>query len=1363
MTIAYRLLNIGIFILSLAGTVRAQQLHLEQPGTIKGLDKGYITHIFQDKKGFVWMGTLNGLKRYDGYEVKTYQPGKSQDWSLKSSRINRIYKDPEGLLWLNTERGPVVMEPYTERFLHLKEVIPDILPSGEIKGLLNDGRFFLIADGAQDIYEISYPSSLKEMIRSGQVEKAGFSVRKAVLRPGIQGPFFSIFIRSDSMIITFDGKRQMCRIHERTLDVSPLNAAEAGAWQEGNYGLLYAAETNRGLIFKLKGSLEFTRPNIDSSSVFFKLPSGQRILFSEFHDVLYQLQLRPGQNESAENSKFRGQFPELIRLDRNMTCYLIDSGGNIWIGTNGYGVRIVRPEKQQFTRHFPQLSFAKFAFLPDGRIWPGIYNSHKSADFQSGNIKEMSLPGGFNDWQNIYSLFVSRNKDIWAATMASKDEMFLSKYTASQGRWIKFPLRLKYTFEVPPVFFEDAKGFIWLAGNRGQIIRISPTNNQVEQWDISHQVPPDCNEQLRSYCMAQGNQDTLWIGNSCGLVQITRAFDMPRFQFLHDDAAGKRLFSNENILSIHVDGKHQHVLWLGTKWGGLDRLDTRNYSVKNYHIKGGLNDNIFYGILPDSLGQLWISSNQGILCFDPDNERFSNFFDADAAIQTEFNTGSYALLPDGKLAFGSIEGLFIIDANKIARTQTSYPAVAITQFSINNDDLDDPMKAQFLSISDKEEYQLKLPHYLNNLYLSFAALPPGNRDIYQYRYRLSTLDADWTELGNLNSMNLAGLATGNHVLELQAVALNADWNAATTTRVFISVSPPWYNSWPAWLCYALLFGGAIYWYVINERKKLELKFNADLNQRESLRLKSLNEFKSRFFAYITHEFKTPLTLIVGLTERMKTGISEEERAGIKKTILAQTRNMLELINQLIDISRTQEKNLELHWQQGNISRQVESVVASVWSLAQFQDVKLSFESAVPNLMMDYDPLRLHYIMSNLITNAIRHSPAGSTVYIQMLQPDVSSLRISVADSGDGIDPEHLPHIFEPYYRAENQNNPGNNFGLGLAFVKDLVGLFRGTIEVNSTPGHGCVFTILLPVTQKAPLQNSNSQELLTLPPQGEEPLLPEPAEQKTLPVVLVVEDNETISMFIQSALISSFRLIIASNGKEGWEKALEHLPDLILTDYIMPGIDGLMLTQKVKANQLTSHIPVVMLSARFDLSDRLSGHQHGVDIYLPKPFHEKELILILQNLIALKQRWQERYANVKIFNKAGDVDPDFPKQEDMAVQQTDLFMRRLYTVFEENLSNEAFSRDDLCKELHVSRSQLQRKMAAISNDSAMELLRQFRLTRASQMLEQDPKMKVQEVCYKVGFKYPDYFTKLFVRKFGVLPTEFKKKSTNEQE
>lgn len=871
--------------------LRAQALRVQAITVADGLSQGYISALFEDRRGFMWIGTFNGLNRYDGYGIKRFIPDFVSPWSIKGNFIYCIAEDPQGLLWIGTDKGPVVMDPSSERFVHLPDFIP-ALPAVDVPHIICEpgGKVWIChrQPGKTGILALRPPADLLYQIRESRIAPGEFELKQVQLSAELTGPLVWLSRINDSILIAADLKNRLCRIDTARMLARASASNTLPFTRMGNYGLLYVAPGRYGFVFQLLEVNGSWPNNVKQYADFVQMPGEAPILVRHSDTTLRQMDtLASGlQLVGYHRTGFYEQFPPFITLDLPMSyAYTVDRSGNLWVGTSGYGVRKISRNKLDFSHYLPQHSIYNFTVLPDGRIWPGIHNRHEVLNLQTGRLEPAPWASALSDKAWLYNLLISRTSDWWMIT-ALKEQLSVIKKNAGSNTWSQQAIPLTYFKDIPLQMLEDRRGAIWISGNRGELVRIGPENRPPEAWNIGHLFAGQQAEQLRSTSLAEDPSGTLWIGTSQGLIRVNKPEGEPVFTLFQNRKDAPLLFGNDWVLSIFPDTITPGLLWVGTRDGGLSRLDSRTGKAEIFMEKQGLANNVVYGILPDDAGHLWLSTNRGLSRFNPSNRSIVNFQQSVPEINIEFNTNAYHRLPSGELAFGSISGLFLIRPEN-ERRAVKPGAVTVTGIKINGQELDFSCDDGCLQFQSDNSMALHLPSDRNNVALEFAALQSSDPSVVQYRYRLKgSLGDQWIMTGLQHDANLAGLPPGRYVLELQAKSPDDDWERSPVSSVFLTIRPPWYRGWPAWLVYALIAFLLVRLYVRFVRKQLALEHAVELSQKETEQLKALDDFKNRFFAYVTHEFKTPLTIILGLAARLS-------REKLPASSTANARNIVE--------------------------------------------------------------------------------------------------------------------------------------------------------------------------------------------------------------------------------------------------------------------------------------------------------------------------------------------------------------------------------------------------------------------------------------------------------------------------------------
>ena len=620
-----------------------------------------------------------------------------------------------------------------------------------------------------------------------------------------------------------------------------------------------------------------------------------------------------------------------------------------------------------------------------------------------------------------------------------------------------------------------------------------------------------------------------------------------------------------------------------------------------------------------------------------------------------------------------------------------------------------------------------------------------------YAYRLSGLQEDWNYVGGLHELYLLDLPHGQYDVEIKA------WDyrgISSENKLSIPLNVAYFFYQKAWfylLC-VVLAGFLLYlWYrnqqQIQRRLESEVRIRTATIRAQTEKLEEMDEVKTRLYTNITHEFRTPLTVIYGMADLIK----EDEKA--PELIKRNAHNLLDLVNQMLDLQKLESGHLKLDLIQGDIVRFVAYVSESFRSIGELKNLQFHFLEDPRSLVTDFDPNKLARVLSNLFSNAIKFTPEGGNIYLQLSKSsDDQEIILRLRDTGIGIPTDKLSDIFNRFYQVDDSTTrAGQGTGIGLTIVSEFVKLMQGSVEVRSTPGLGTTFEIRLPISNDAPMSDplkdissisANSSSLHTSRQNGVNGTLSGNA--SVGPSVLIVEDNPDVIHYVGNSLKDHYQVTIAMNGEEGIHKALEMVPDLIVSDVMMPIKDGFELCDYLKNDVRTSHIPIILLTAKADMESRITGLNRGADVYLEKPFHKEELLIQMDNLVQLRRQLQERYST---------LEPP-PVTNDPDIRIEDVFVEKLQRVLLDNISDDSFDITALCTTLKISRSQLHNKLKALTGLSTSHYIRQFRLVEAKKLLKENHAFNISEIAFEVGFKDPKYFSKLFKQQFGMSPSEW---------
>jgi signal transduction histidine kinase/DNA-binding response OmpR family regulator len=926
--------------------------------------------------------------------------------------------------------------------------------------------------------------------------------------------------------------------------------------------------------------------------------------------------------------------------------------------------------------------------------------------------------------------------------------------------------------------FEDQEGRLWIGSGPDSLLQYynRKENKMIRLVDnpaATHRLPE------RARIRHQSGPDTLWAMGSSGVYQIILPFTK-----ISED----RIMPQEVIKCQPIDNGEQHVdltgsirascmdnsgnIWLGTSEDGLVKingkrirgLEAHEYRIKLYNTLQGLPSNDVRSILPDGEGHLWIGTRNGLARFNIRSETFTNFFLRHGLPSNEFKINSAAIDNDGEMFFGTTSGMFSFYPDSIY-TNLYIAPVLITEININNQTLQ-PGKGDILTSSVTFTEILELPYNKNNLSLEYAILNYYHSELNQYKYKLEGFNDDWVYAGNRTNVDYTNLDPGTYTFRVAGSNNDGEWNEEGASLQIIIRPPPW-QTWYAYLLYGLIVAGIILRYrrfLINRAK---LRLAVEVERIEKEKVLEIEQMKSRFFANISHEFRTPLTLIRGplvdLEKQDKDPIPmKREVLGIMKRNTVRLQN---LINQLLDISRMETGTVRLQVSEGKLESLLRTIILSFLSLAESRKIKYSHQLPGSDLSLWYDADKMEKILVNLISNAFKFTHEHGEIRIlgeyisHEGSGDPKYLSLTIADTGMGIPADRIDRIFDRFYKvSDSSGSITEGTGIGLALTRELVELYRGDINVQSIEGEGTTFTLSIPVArdlfredERIPLSEESPEPVAGEPYQPSEtkPDLPvNKAEEKNRPVILIVEDNPDMSRYIAGNFEQQYRILSAGNGKQGFELALEHIPDLVISDLMMPVMDGMEMSNLIKEDERTSHIPVIMLTARADRDSRLEGLQKGADDYMIKPFDAEELQVRVKNLIDQRRKLREKFRRELITEPEGTP----------VISPEDRLLNKVLEIFTRHLDDSDFNIDRMSSSLNMSRTQLYRKIHAITGHTPRELLQTIRLKKAASLLESG-EGNISQVAYQVGFNGQSYFAKCFRKLYKMNPSEYLRSRT----
>jgi signal transduction histidine kinase/AraC-like DNA-binding protein len=877
----------------------------------------------------------------------------------------------------------------------------------------------------------------------------------------------------------------------------------------------------------------------------------------------------------------------------------------------------------------------------------------------------------------------------------------------------------------------------------------------------------------------------LWIASSNGLWKID-------YKAETSSRLGKENgFRDDRIMCIMEapDSK----LWLGTYSEGIHIYNPKTGFVEVKDQNDGLSNNTVVGLLQDNEGYWWASTFDGISVLSEDGQVLFELSENEGLSHREFNRFSYLKTSDGKLLFGAVDGVNLLDPEKIKNLAEIKEDLQIylTDIAYFDKTVDEVIH---IKNPDKWSEQIIIPAAHRYIELDFGLSEYTNPEKTNYFYRIqkknevnatSEPSEKWTSIGFNSNLVLNNLPTGEYNILIKAINYKGQW-IKDPLVISVSVEEFFYKTWWFYLlCSIPLLLGAYFWIhrLTTERERLEkevtqrtrqIRLDKELIEKQAAELQELDELKSRFFTNISHEFRTPLTVISGMIAQMEQQPDRWMKKGTE-LIKRNSDHLLSLINQILDLRKIESNALKPNLILGDIIPFLKYLADSFTPMAQSKGIRIHFLSAISSLEMDYDPDKMLHILSNLLSNAIKFTNGPGDIYIQVNQQSDANtqetLNIQVRDTGKGISQEALPYIFDRFYQVKDlatQKPMGT--GIGLALTMELVKLLNGTIQVESTSGVGTSFSLNFSVTRESPNQSHDFMAFNPSIVEQEQPIISEEKDvvgtglqqdllnlsiidedtgHESQPTLLIVEDNPDVRIYLTSCLENQYHLIYAENGQTGTDLALERVPDLIVSDVMMPVKDGFALCNTLKEDERTSHIPIVLLTAKADFDSKIQGLRKGADAYLTKPFSEEELLIILRNLLELRKKLQQKYAGLsfaadKKEENVTETPPDFE----------DAFLKKLQQIVVSQIDNPDLSGEFICREMKMSRTNLFRKLKALTDLSISHFIRKIRLQQARELLLTS-EMNISEVAYAVGFSDPKYFSRLFSETFQQSPSQFR--------
>ncbi|WP_072999916.1 hybrid sensor histidine kinase/response regulator transcription factor [Mariniphaga anaerophila] len=1337
--IAAILLSLGFNI-----AVQAQQtsgnrdILFENISNSQGLSQSTVFSIVQDTLGYMWFATQDGLNRYDGVQFRVFRDDNSDSTTVISHHIRVLFNDDEGNLWIGGNKGiskynyeydnfrnyPLFDQRY-DRFIsdieqdskgriwagsfsgNMYKYNPDSNDFSEYKISYNGERLYYINDicacgdellvGTEyGLYSVDVEN---ETVKKIDLFEKDPKVRKMLkcadgrIWVGTEGNGLLLLNRNfdieENYLHKINNGNSLCNNNVRSLSFDN----DSNLWI-GTFVGLSILDKNTGSFSNYYQ--DYTRPyTLSQNSV--------RSLYKDKEGGMWLGTFYGGINfYHPHNLHFDliNQNGGTFSLNDNvLSCITEDAQGKVWIGTNDGGVNCWN-RKDNTVKYFmfdesdpntiSSNNIKSLVFTDDQKLLVGTHKSGLNLfDPETGKnirFKASEAPGAISD-NSVYALLKDRKSQIWVGAWGGLE---------------KFNLKTK-TFEL---ISSDSKG----------------------QQLTSSQITS----------LFEDSQNRIWIGTFEGLNIFYP--EKRLFESFRTHPGDSTSLSHDFVNCIYEDSKKR--IWIGTN-GGLNIFNEIERNFKRITTEDGLESNVFFGILEDDQNRMWISTNQGIISLDHQGKSMKNYLVHDGIQNTQFNNFSYAKLNDGYFLFGGIKGLtmFRPDSIKILPFNSK---VLLTSLSINSQKINSDDETGILENHINQTNKIILNHDQNTITLDYSAVNYVDNENITYLTKLDNFNKQWWRSDN--SVTFSQLPPGEYTFKVKAVRGEI---AGAPTSLQIVILKPWYlRNW-ALVLYIFLLAVAAHFVYKFAMERMRTLHDLRVERLEKEKLSEINQMKLQFFTNISHEFRTPLTLILSPLEKiLEKPINDE---WLRKQILLINKNasrLLDLIDQLLEFRKSETGKLKLNVSRNELVGFVNDIYLSFASVAAQNKIVYSFNSKEEKLEICFDKNIIERIFFNLLSNAFKFTPNGGKIGIN-LHKNSKSVVIEVTDSGKGIPKDKLSLIFERYYSV-TESNVNMGTGIGLALTKRLVELHYGSIRVESEEGIGSKFVVTLPISESVYSESEISaisvetgrykKATEVISDENEE----EPAEMLVADekdTILIVEDNADIVAYLKDNFSVNYNICTAPNGEEALKVVEQSNPALIISDVMMPVMDGIKFCKKIKQNIKTSHIPVILLTAKTSVEDQMEGLDSGADDYLPKPFSVRVLEKKVFNLIKSRKRLQDYYS------KSIDVNP-----EEIAFNSLDQeILEKSKEIIEKYLSDPDFSVEIFAREIGMSRSNLHLKLKAITGESATDFIKKIRLGKAVKLLEEN-KYSISEISYMVGYSSPSYFTTSFKKYFGYLPT-----------
>jgi signal transduction histidine kinase/ligand-binding sensor domain-containing protein/DNA-binding response OmpR family regulator len=1357
-----------IFVLPEKCTAQAAPLNFKNFSTRDGLSSASVYNILKDRSGFLWLATEDGLNRFDGTNFKVYRHNLASPNGLKVNHITALHEDRKGRLWIGTNGGGLSF--YDKATDSIYNYIADgISPAGTtVTSIAGDktGNIFVSCFGG--LYKIDGNSY--QVINSGKDNKLTRAVNGIVVLCMLEDSHRRKWAGTNVGLFCYQPEKDSVIVYRhKDEDPTSLPGNEVSRLAEDSMKNVWTAGEN-GVSKLLPNGQGFARFNpssairrLSSNTIFALAADAKSRLWIGTQEGLDILDIRTNEVTNYIPDK---RNPASLS-SRTIRSFFLDTNGIYWIGSFRGGLH-------QYDENYSHFDLKEYnAFDPYGLRSPLVtafaeYNNKvfvgtdggglQLYDPKTGLLDHISLPVIVKNEKHdmgILALETDFDGQLWVGTFSNGIYRY-NPFTKTNVHYKKGPASTDLNSADVFCLKQDRNGNIWAGTNGGGINLIRKDGAIIDKYVNDPTKPGDPTHLSSNFVRGfeEDSQGNMWVATYGGGISV---YDVVSKQFIFHKKANSGLPS-DYVMAIKQD-RHGNI-WVGTNGNGMGLLKKGSSKFEIISEADGLINGTIHKIIESEDGSLWISTNAGLSSYNPVSKKFKNYTSHNGLQAGAFLPRAGMKMANGDLYFGGQNGFNHFSPTKFT-TNKNVPPVVFTDLLVDNQPVNPSKKSpvsKYILLAD----EIRLG-YRQSFSISFEALDFTSPSDNQYEYQLKGFNTSWVKAGKEHSANYANIPPGEYIFTVRASNNDGVWNTVGKS-VKVVVAPPLWRTTYAYILYALLIGAALWFmrmrgvnkikmqYALQQERK-EAKLVIERQRKEAEYLHKLDQIKIKFLTNLSHEFKTPISLIMGPVDTLMGFIKDEALLNHLNLIKRNSRRLLNLVNQLLDFRKMEEKELRLQCTEGDIILFTREICDSFNDFSRRKKIEFGFYADQQSLPLLFDHDKLERILFNILSNAFKFTPESGNIAVTLNHsadadnPTVTNVSISIKDSGIGIPKEAQARIFESFFQHEAGLEVLNHgTGIGLSITKEFVQLHGGTIGVESQEGIGSTFTVVLPLKQVPVAPQPNIAE----PVWSDEPVQenPSPNTSNLPPAVLIVEDDDDFRFYLKENLKNTYRIFEAPNGKEGWQRALFHHPDIIVCDVQMPIMNGMELVQKLKADKRTKHIPLVLLTAANTTNGVLDGLESGAIDYMTKPFNFAVLLAKINNILLLNKAYKDTYSR--------QVTVGMP--DTGIVSEKEKFLQKALAYIYANIDNQQLSVEVLSDHMNISRASLYNRLLEYTGLSPVEFIRTVKLEKAKELLEKSG-MTIMEIAYATGFANPNYFSKVFRTKYNITPTEYQTEMT----